>query len=67
MSEFKVQAIIHKGGEPGNEATRILSIPDTMCVGGMYGGTTREDPKYPEMLVLTLCMYMYVDSVYIYL
>ena len=35
--------------------------------GGMYGGTTREDPKYPEMLVLTLCMYMYVDSVYIYL
>ena len=28
----------------------LVSIPDTVSVSGMNGGTTREDPEYPGIL-----------------
>ena len=30
----------------GGQLGRIPSIPDTVSVRCMYGGTTREDPEY---------------------
>ena len=67
-SGYSIYGVCAGGGgvSMGGQLRRIQSIPGylvfrTLCLsgpGGMYGGTTQEDPEYPGILSIpdTVCV-----------